>query len=219
MRSGVTVAIVLGLTGLPWVSHPQAPTVTRGAFGGPQSPQSGDVTTGALRGAVPSGASVGAARGVVPPAASVGAVRGSPPSGEPMGALRGPTAPMDVGTFVPPDAPLGALAAPMPPGTRFGAPGPVDIAGRLADQARTSLIDHDFARAEALLYRSVTVREESVGPEHPDVAKALEDNAALLRRYNRHAAAADMDARAQEIRLRLEAPPAPAPPEGSAPPQ
>jgi hypothetical protein len=124
---------------------------------------------------------------------------------------------MDVGTFLPPDAPVGALAAPMPSDTRFGAPGPIDIAARLADQARRSLVDHDFATAEQMLDRSVGIREEAVGRDHPDVLQALEDSAALLRQYNRETAAADMDARAHEIRLRLEAPAGPPPPSPIAP--
>jgi hypothetical protein len=219
MRSGARVAIVLGMTALPWLSHAQAPVVTRGVLGSSQSTQSGNATTGVLRGAVPPGATVGAGRGAVPPDASIGVVRSGPSSNETMGTLRGPTAPTEVGTFLPPDAPVGTFAAPMPPGTRFGEPGPADIAQRLAEQARRSLVDHDFAAGEALLNRSVRVREESVGRDHPDVAKALEDNAALLRRYNREAAAADMDARAREIRTRLEPPPRPTPPEGGAPPQ
>lgn len=205
-----------------------APVVTRGVLGGPQSAQTGATTTGVLRGAVPRGATVGAGRGAVPPDASIGVVRSGPASGERLGALRGPTVPTDVGTFLA-DAPVGTFAAPMPPGTRFGEPGPADIAKRLADQARRSLVDHDFAPGEAMLNRSVTVREEAVGRDHPDVAKALEDSAALLRQYKRDAAATEMDARAREIRTRLEAPPGqappslaspnPAPPEGGASPR
>jgi hypothetical protein len=207
---------VLGLTALPCVSHAQSPVVTRGAFRGPQS---GDATTGVLRGPLPSGATVCAGRGAVPADATIGAVRSGSQSGETIGTFRGATAPLDVGTFrgaVPADATVGTFATPAPAGARFGG---TDIARRLTDEARMSLRDHDFARGEALLNRSITIREESVGRDHPDVAKALEDNATLLRQYNRGAAAADMDARAREIRTLLEAPPKPAQRAEGAPPQ
>jgi hypothetical protein len=70
--------------------------------------------------------------------------------------------------------------------------------------------DGNYAQGEAMLNRSVSIREEIAGgPVHPEVANALEDSAKLLRQWNRNAAASDMEARAKEIRTKLEPPPAP----------
>jgi hypothetical protein len=63
-----------------------------------------------------------------------------------------------------------------------------------------------------MLHRSVGIREQMAGPVNPDVANALEGDARLLRHWNLEAAAADMDARAKEIRIKLETP-APTPAE------
>jgi hypothetical protein len=120
------------------------------------------------------------------------------------GALRGD---------VPADASVGAVSAPIPPGAALGEPGPNELAARLKSQARMNLVDGNYAQGEAMLSRAVTIREEMVGRDHPDVASALEDSAKLLRQYNREAAAADMETRASEIRTRLEPPPAPREPE------
>jgi len=232
----VPVLIALFLAALPREARAQSTTTTRGAFGGPLS---GDATQGALRGALPQGATVGAARGSLPPGAVVGAVGiGTPttpgtlppsgvflaplavgmnPAGVPVvvgsgavfvgngavflggGAFRGPVSPDTVG----------AMGAPLPPGTVLGDPGPAEIAQRLQTEARLWLQDGNFAQGEAMLNRSVAIREEIAGgPNHPEVAQALEDNAKLLREWHRDAAASDMEARAKEIRTNLE-PPAP----------
>jgi hypothetical protein len=105
----------------------------------------------------------------------------------------------------------GPWPSPAPPGSRFGEPGPEDLAAELRARARIHLIDGSYAQAEAMLNRSVAIREEAVGPDPPDVARALEENAKLLRRWNREAAAADMEAGAKEIRTRLEMPSPPTP--------
>jgi hypothetical protein len=133
-----------------------------------------------------------------------------------VGLVPGAFAPVTVVTprgSLPAEATVGAFATPLPPGARLGEPGPDELAGRLNSQARMSLIDGNYAQGEAMLYRSVAVREETVGPVHPEVVGALEENAQLLRQYNRDAAAAAMETRAQEIRTLLEPPPAPKPPE------
>jgi hypothetical protein len=122
---------------------------------------------------------------------------------------------MAVGAFrgdVPADSTVGALPLPVPPGARLGEPGPGELSQGLASQARSNLVDGNYAQGEAMLNRSVAIREQMVGRDHPDVAGALEDDAKLLRRWNRDAAAADMEARAKEIRTRLE-PPKPKAPE------
>jgi hypothetical protein len=228
MRAGapaLILLIVLAMVALPVVGHAQSPSVTRGAFGRSLSP---DATAGALRGAAPPGATVGAGRGSLPADATVGAVGGGPPSGGTVGAFRsaspsvgtvgvlpGGVLPMNVLPFrgsVPADATVGAISVPAPPGAHFGDPGPGELAQGLYSQARMSLIDGNYAQGEAMLNRSVAIREQMVGRDHPEVAGALEGNAKLLRQYNREAAAADMEVRAKEIRTRLE-PPAPKEPE------
>ncbi|MFQ5818178.1 MAG: tetratricopeptide repeat protein, partial [Terriglobia bacterium] len=57
-----------------------------------------------------------------------------------------------------------------------------------------------YAAAEPLYQRSLAIWEKALGPEHPDVATALENYAALLRKTGRRAEAARLGARAQAIR-------------------
>jgi hypothetical protein len=229
--------IVVATVALPVAGHAQSPTVTRGAFGVPVSP---GTTTGALTGPVSPGATTGAIRGALPAGSTVGAVRGSVPVDAVIGVPRSmsramggvflsPAAPPVVGVGVlpggglptavvtprgslPADATVGALATPLPAGSRLGEPGPDELARRLDSQARLSLIDGSYAQGEAMLNRSVAIREETLGPVHPEVAGALEEKASLLRQFNRTDAAAAMETRAQEIRTLL-APPPPKPPE------
>ena len=228
MRAGGTTPIVLSIlvmVALPALGHAQSPTATRGAFGAALST---GATVGALRGAVPEGATVGAARGSLPAAAVIGAVRGAPPTGGTVGAFRsalaadtvsvlpGASMPMATGTFrgdVPANANVGTVSGPLPPGTQLGEPGPGELAQRLKSEARMDLVDGSYARAEGMLNRSVAIREEMVGRVRPEIAEALDDNAKLLRRWDRNAAAADMEVRAKEIRTKLEPPPAPKKPD------
>jgi hypothetical protein len=72
------------------------------------------------------------------------------------------------------------------------------------EQARLRLIEGDYAPAEGMLKESVAIREQALGRDHPDVAQTLEDNARLLRQWNRDALATDMENRAKEIRTTLE---------------
>ena len=46
------------------------------------------------------------------------------------------------------------------------------------------------------------IKERALGPAHPDVATALENYSELLRKTNREAKAAKMEARAQAIRAK-----------------
>jgi hypothetical protein len=210
--------------------HAQTTTTTRGAFGGVMS---GDMTPGGLRGAVSPGAAVGAARGSLPVGATVGAVTtgapvspgGAPlhiggffvpvplPAGTPVGpsgvvqsgviSFRGPVAP-DAATAT---GVTGAMGAPVPSGTVLGPPGSAEIAERLQTESRMWLREGNYVQGEVMLNRSVAIREELAGgPNHPEVAQALEDNAKTLRVWNRDAAASDMEARAKEIRTKLEPP-------------
>jgi hypothetical protein len=226
MRVGATTLIVLSvlvMVALPGPGHAQAPTITRGVLGGTLSP---DSTAGLLRGALPQGATTGVVRGSLPTGGTAGLIKASP-SGATAGVFRntaaaatvpvmpGGFAPTPVPTLrgpLPADAAVGAVSGPEPPGTRLGEPGPAEIEHGLNFQARLYLVDHNFAQGETMLNQSVGIRDEMVGRVHPEVAGALETDAKLLRHYNRDATAADMEARAKEIRTKLE-PPAPKKPD------
>jgi hypothetical protein len=226
MRGGATALIVLSvpaMVALPALGHAQAPTITRGVLGGSLSP---DSTAGLLRGALPQGATTGVVRGSLPPGGKAGLIQ-APPPGATVGVFRdtlsaatvsvmpGGFPPTLVPTLrgpLPADAAVGVLSAPAPPGTRLGEPGPGELVHGLDFQARLYLVDGNYAQGDTMLNRSVAIREQAVGGVHPEVAGALETDAKLLRHYNRDAAAADMDARAKEIRTKLE-PPAPKKPD------
>jgi tetratricopeptide (TPR) repeat protein len=62
----------------------------------------------------------------------------------------------------------------------------------------------NYAEAEPLFQRSLAIREQALGPEHPDVATSLENYAALLRETGRADEAAEMEARAKAIRAKYE---------------
>ncbi len=209
MRAGARPVVVLVgvvLLGLPALGQAQAPTVTRGLLRGSmpagatggllQGPLTGGETSGLLRGSVPPSARVGVlGSGAPPPGGTVGGFRGSLPAGERAGALRGD---------LPAGTPAGALPAPAPPGGRLGDPGPSDLAGRVEDQARLQLIDGAYGDAEARLRQGVSIRKDASGADSPQVVDALESNAALLRRWNRGAAATEMETEATMIRKRQE---------------
>ena len=57
-----------------------------------------------------------------------------------------------------------------------------------------------YAEAEPLFRQSLAIVEKALGPEHPNVATALDNYAKLLRKTNRNAEAAKLEARAQAIR-------------------
>jgi hypothetical protein len=57
-----------------------------------------------------------------------------------------------------------------------------------------------LGEADSLYRRVIEVREGVLGPEHADVALALEDRAGLLRMMNRGAEADGLKARAEAIR-------------------
>ncbi len=57
-----------------------------------------------------------------------------------------------------------------------------------------------FSQAEVLIERSLAILEKALGPEHPHVATSLGNYAALLRKTNREAEAARMEAHAKAIR-------------------
>ena len=56
------------------------------------------------------------------------------------------------------------------------------------------------AEAESLFKRALTIREKSLGPEHPKVAATLENYAALLWAMERPEEAEQFAARAKAIR-------------------
>jgi len=57
-----------------------------------------------------------------------------------------------------------------------------------------------YAEAEPLLKRALPISEKTLGPEHPDTAITLGNYAALMRKLNRESEAAELEARAKEIR-------------------
>ena len=227
MRGAATTLIVLTvpvMVALPALGHAQAPTITRGVLGGSLSP---DSSSGVLRGTVPRGATTGVVRGTLPPGGTAGLLQATPP-GATVGVFRDTAAAARVPVMpggvrptpmpvlmgpLPADASVGTLTAPLPPGTRLGAPGPDEIMQGLDFQARIYLEDGNYAQGEKMLNGSVAIREDMVGRVNPEVAGALETDAKLLRHYSRDAAAADMEVRAKEIRTKLEPPPAPRKPD------
>ena len=58
----------------------------------------------------------------------------------------------------------------------------------------------EYAEAEHLLKRSLKIYQKFLGPDHPNVARFLENYAALLRKTNRDAEGAQMEVRAKAIR-------------------
>jgi len=206
------VLIVPVMVALPALGHAQTPTITRGVLGGSLSPNS---SSGVLRGALPQGATTGVVRGTLPPGGTAGLLQ-APPPGSTVGVFRDPSAavtPIPALRPFPTTAATGVLSAPAPPGTRLGEPGPDDVVQGLDTQARVYLQDGNYAHGEAMLNQSVAIREEMVGRVSPEVAGALETDAQLMRHYSRDAAAADMETRAEQIRTKLEPPPAPRKPD------
>ena len=61
-----------------------------------------------------------------------------------------------------------------------------------------------YAEAEPLVKRALAIYEKALGPEHPDVARSLENYAALLRETARADEAERMEARAKAIRAKTE---------------
>ena len=59
-----------------------------------------------------------------------------------------------------------------------------------------------YAEAEPLYRRALTIRESVLGREHPEVATNLENYAALLRKTSRATEAAGLEARPQAIRAK-----------------
>jgi hypothetical protein len=129
--------------------------------------------------------------GAPPPGGTVGGFRGSLPPGERAGALLGD---------VPVGTPVFTLPTPAPSGARLGDPRPADIAGRVQDQGRQFLIEGDYGDGEARLRSSVSIHEKASGPKSPPVVESLEQNAGVLRIWNRGAAATEMETQAQTIR-------------------
>ncbi len=62
----------------------------------------------------------------------------------------------------------------------------------------------EYATAEPHFERSLAIYEESLGPEHPDVATILVNYAALLRQTARANEAERMEARANTFRAKSE---------------
>ncbi|MEK6618065.1 MAG: tetratricopeptide repeat protein, partial [Nitrospirota bacterium] len=57
----------------------------------------------------------------------------------------------------------------------------------------------DLTGAESLYERALRIRQRALGPEHLDVAKTMENYAALLRQMQRKSEAVELEARAKAI--------------------
>ena len=77
-----------------------------------------------------------------------------------------------------------------------------DVANSLNNLAELYRAQGNYAQAEPLYQRALTIWEKALGPEHPQVATVLENYAALLHKLNRDAEAEKMEARAQAIRAK-----------------
>ena len=189
MRGAVTTLIVLTvpvMVALPALGHAQSPTITRGALGGSLPP---DSSSGLLRGSVPPGATTGVVRGTLPPGGTAGLLQ-APPPGATVGVFRDTAAAARVPVMpgglppaltpvlmgpLPADASVGALTAPVSPGTRLGAPGPDEIMKGLDSQARIYLQDGNYAQGEQMLNGSVAIREDMVGRVSPGGRRSPRD--------------------------------------------
>ncbi len=60
----------------------------------------------------------------------------------------------------------------------------------------------DRLRGFTHLKRALAIRENSLGPQHSDVAESLENYAALLRKIGRDVEASEMEVRAKAIRAK-----------------
>lgn len=230
MRASVTaLGAAIVLVALPTTTHAQTGTTTRGAFGGAVS---SDATVGTFRGNVSQGTTLGAGRGAVSSDTVIGAIGNGPPVsfggyGTPGPIVNAPALRVPAGGLTLFNAQfarwgaspyrgdaspgsVGAFGRPAPSGTELGSAGLQELEGRLKSAAAMSMWDGNYKQGEALLNRSVTIREEIAGgADKPEVASALEDNAKYLREWSRDDAAADMETRAKEIRTKLEPSPAP----------
>ncbi len=79
-----------------------------------------------------------------------------------------------------------------------------DVAQSLNNLAELYRAQGNYAEAEPLYQRSLTIKEMALGPEHPAVATSLENYAALLRQTARADEAERMEARAKAIREKYE---------------
>jgi hypothetical protein len=57
-----------------------------------------------------------------------------------------------------------------------------------------------YVETEPLYLRSLAIRKQAMGLDHPDVTESLENYAELFRKTNRKEKAAKLEARAQAIR-------------------
>ena len=182
-----------------------------------------DSRSGLLRGALPQGATTGVVRGTLPPGGTAGLIQSVPPGAQ-FGVLRDTSSAARVPVMpagVPPDAHARSHEAPFRQmrssalsrrrfrrGRVSGSRGPAEIVQGLDSQARMYLEDGNYAHGEGMLNGSVAIREDMMGRSirrSPEPSRRR----SALRHYSRDAAATDMEARAKEIRTKLEPPPAP----------
>ncbi|MEE4273045.1 MAG: serine/threonine-protein kinase [Thermoanaerobaculales bacterium] len=84
-------------------------------------------------------------------------------------------------------------------------PGHPDVANTLDGMATLAVARGDLERALGYSERALKIREESLGAVHPTTAEALAGIARLRRQLGDEAGADDADARAAEIRTKLDA--------------
>jgi tetratricopeptide (TPR) repeat protein len=77
-----------------------------------------------------------------------------------------------------------------------------DVAKSLNNLAALYYNQGQYAKAKPLYQRALAIWEEALGPEHPALAKALENYAHLLRKMRRREEAARLEALARAIRAK-----------------
>jgi hypothetical protein len=199
------VSIILVIAAGPHTVNSQSPTAQVGGLAGSLPP---GATRGGLTGILPPGAARGGLTGILPPGAARGGLTGVLPPDAARGGLTGILPPDatrgGLTGILSPGASRGGLTGSLPPGVRFtDQPLPFEAANGLEGLAKIYLLRGASAHSESALRRSEEILTQELGPEHPDVAQALEDHAALLRKAKREGAATEREARAESIRAKL----------------
>ena len=76
------------------------------------------------------------------------------------------------------------------------------MATSLNNLAELYRVQGQYAEAEPLYKRVLAIKENALGPEHPNVATSLEKYVVLLRKTGRTAEADKLAARAKAIRMK-----------------
>jgi Flp pilus assembly protein TadD len=76
------------------------------------------------------------------------------------------------------------------------------VALSVGNLAQLRVVQGQPEKAEPLYRRALTIREQALGPFHPEVAKTLEDLANVLRKVGRTDEAISLEVRARDIRMK-----------------